>query len=197
MNVAIIPARGGSQRIPRKNIRDFRGKPIIAYSIEAAKKTGLFGEHIYVSTDDPEIAKLAADLRVCPLYRPAHLAHNDVGTQEVMAYTLGDMLEKPRDDDYACCIYPTVPMLTKEDLERGYLHCHLKSGAYAFAVGAHPLCDAGWFYWGSVLHFKHGQPLVHPTSTMVPIEESRCIDINTEEDFRQAEAMYDEWRRAA
>lgn len=200
MNVCIIPARGGSQRIKKKNIRHFRGKQLIAYSIQAAQATDLFGREIYVSTDDDEISSIAASYGAQPLHRPAHLAVDAVGTQEVMAHAMSHLGVKPRwhgEDTYACCIYPTVPMLTKEDLDRGYLHCHLKSGAYAFAVGAHPLRDAGWFYWGSVLHFKHGQPLVHPTSTMVPIDEARCIDINTEEDLRQAEAMYDAWRAAA
>ena len=83
--VAIIPARGGSRRILHKNIREFMGRPIIAYSIEAAQKSGLF-EDIIVSTDSEEIAQVAANYDAHVSFRPPALCHNDIGTQEVMAH---------------------------------------------------------------------------------------------------------------
>ena len=86
MNIAIIPARGGSKRIPRKNIKEFCGKPMIAWSIEAAKKSGLF-EQIIVSTDDEEIAEVAKQWGAqVPFMRPAELSNDHIGTTEVIAH---------------------------------------------------------------------------------------------------------------
>ncbi|NCC62103.1 MAG: pseudaminic acid cytidylyltransferase, partial [Verrucomicrobiae bacterium] len=109
--IAIIPARGGSKRIPRKNIRDFCGKPIIAYSIEVALQSGLFNR-VIVSTDDREIADVSqrygADI---PFMRPKALADDYTGTHEVMVHALERMIALGCDADYVCCIYPTAPFL--------------------------------------------------------------------------------------
>jgi len=134
MRIAIIPARGGSKRIPRKNIKMFCGKPMIAWSIEAAKKSGVF-DHIIVSTDDSEIARIA---RACgaevPFMRPAELSTDHAGTTEVIAHATQWAIDQGLGVSAACCIYATAPFLQVEDLIFG-LHA-LEAGrwAYAFSV---------------------------------------------------------------
>lgn len=121
MNLAVIPARGGSKRIPRKNIREFCGRPIIDYSIQAAKASGVF-DRIIVSTDCEEIASVA---RACgaevPFVRPAELSDDHTPTMPVVAHAI-DWLSSQRElFDYACCIYATAPFIDSEDLKRGFL----------------------------------------------------------------------------
>ncbi|MDE8603853.1 pseudaminic acid cytidylyltransferase [Marinomonas sp. RSW2] len=117
--VAVIPARGGSQRIPRKNIRLLNGKPLIAYSIETALSSGLFDE-VIVSTDDAEIAQIARDCgATTPFLRPANLADHMTGTTPVMQHALQFLIDEGNAPDEACLIYATCPLLTQEDLHHG------------------------------------------------------------------------------
>lgn len=113
-SVAIITARGGSKRIPRKNIKDFLGKPIIEYSIKAALGSGIFDE-VMVSTDDEEIAEIAikAGAKV-PFMRSADAANDFATTTDVIGEVLAQYKDNGREFDYACCIYPTAPFVTKE-----------------------------------------------------------------------------------
>ncbi|MBM5570884.1 MULTISPECIES: pseudaminic acid cytidylyltransferase [Deefgea] len=112
--VAIIPARGGSKRIPRKNIRDFCGAPIISYPIKLALTCGLF-EKVIVSTDDEEIASIAIQYgAVVPFLRPARLADDFTGTDEVVAHALSELHLANFYPEEVCCIYPTTPLLTPE-----------------------------------------------------------------------------------
>lgn len=113
-NVAIITARGGSKRIPRKNIKEFLGKPIIEYSIKAALDSGIFDE-VMVSTDDDEIAEIAkrAGAKI-PFMRSADAANDFATTTDVIAEVLKQYMEIGREFDFACCIYPTAPFVTKE-----------------------------------------------------------------------------------
>lgn len=118
-SIAIIPARGGSKRIPRKNIRDFLGKPIIAYSIEAALKSGVFDE-VMVSTDDEEIAEVARKYGASvPFLRSAETA-NDYAT---LSDVIGEVLKKynilGQRFDLMCCILPTAPLLQSEYILKG------------------------------------------------------------------------------
>ncbi|MGV6861922.1 MAG: pseudaminic acid cytidylyltransferase [Putridiphycobacter sp.] len=111
-NLCIIPARGGSKRIPRKNIKDFLGKPIIAYSIEAALKSNLFDE-VMVSTDDIEIAEIAQKFGAkVPFMRSQKNSDDFATTFDV----LNEVIEKYKKEgilfEYACCIYPTAPLVT-------------------------------------------------------------------------------------
>ena len=118
----MIPARGGSKRIPRKNIRAFHGRPMLAWPIDAAKACGLFGR-IVVSTDDEEIASIARSLGAeTPFRRPAELADDHAPTPAVVRHALETLRrETPGEDiDYACCIYPTAPLLRASDLRRGF-----------------------------------------------------------------------------
>ena len=117
--VAVIPARGGSQRIPRKNIRLLDGKPLMAYSIETAIHSGLF-DRIIVSTDDNDIAQIARSFGAeTPFLRPADLADHMTGTTPVMQHALRYLIDNGQRPDQACLIYATCPLLTKEDLQNG------------------------------------------------------------------------------
>lgn len=115
-NLAIIPARGGSKRIPRKNIKSFLGKPIIAYSIEAAIKSNLFTE-VMVSTDDEEIAKIALQYGAEVPFLRSHENSDDFATTvEVITEVIQSYRNHARSFDYLCCIYPTAPFVTKQKL---------------------------------------------------------------------------------
>lgn len=119
-NLAIIPARGGSKRIPRKNIKDFLGKPIIAYSIEAALKSGLFDE-VMVSTDDDEIAKIAKNSgAVVPFQRSQKNSDDLATTAEVITEVLNCYNNKGITYSKACCIYPTAPLIKTKTLAEAY-----------------------------------------------------------------------------
>ena len=119
-NLAIIPARGGSKRIPRKNIKDFLGKPIIAYSIEAALKSGLFDE-VMVSTDDIEIAEIALKYGAkVPFFRSEEASSDFASTLEVLKEVVNQYKnELKRDFDLICCIYPTAPLIKATHLKSG------------------------------------------------------------------------------
>jgi pseudaminic acid cytidylyltransferase len=118
--VAIIPARGGSERIPRKNIKYFLGKPMIGYPISVLKETGLF-DRIIVSTEDQEIADVAIEMGAeIPFMRPMELADNHTGTGEVMAHAVDWLIEHGQRPDYVCCVYATTPFLSSRYLEEGW-----------------------------------------------------------------------------
>lgn len=134
MKIAVIPARGGSKRIPRKNIKAFCGKPMIAWSIETAKASGLF-DHIIVSTDDPEIAKISRQWGAeVPFARPADLSNDHAGTTEVVAHAARWAIDKGWPVTAVCCIYATAPLIQVDDLKRGLEA--LESGDWAFTFAA-------------------------------------------------------------
>lgn len=119
-NVAIIPARGGSKRIPRKNIRDFLGKPIIAYSIETALESSLFDE-VMVSTDDEEIAEVARKYGAkVPFMRSKENAGDYATTVDVIIEVLQKYQEQRKQFMNGCCIYPTAPLLKPVFIKNGY-----------------------------------------------------------------------------
>ncbi|WP_457594223.1 pseudaminic acid cytidylyltransferase [Hydrogenimonas sp.] len=136
--VAIIPARGGSKRIPRKNIKPFHGKPLIAYSIETALESGLF-ESIIVSTDDEEIAGIArkygADV---PFIRPKALADDFTGTGDVVNHALEWLAQEGKRYDFACTIYATAPLLQPEYLVKGFEKLKNSDAVYAFSATSMP-----------------------------------------------------------
>ena len=134
MRIAVIPARGGSKRIPRKNIKIFNGKPMIAWSIEAAKSTGLF-DHIIVSTDDAEIAEVAKQWGAeVPFIRPPELSNDYAGTTEVIVHATQWALDEGFDLEALCCIYATAPFIQVADLKAGIDALNSGDWAYAFAV---------------------------------------------------------------
>ena len=117
--VAVITARGGSKRIPHKNIKEFCGRPIIEYSIEAALKSGVFDE-VMVSTDDEEIAEIAKRAGAAvPFYRSREAAGDYAATHEVILEVLEEYEKRGVTFEKVCCIYPTAPFLTAEVREHG------------------------------------------------------------------------------
>jgi pseudaminic acid cytidylyltransferase len=220
--VAVIPARGGSKRIAKKNIRPFAGRPLIEYAVELARSSALF-ERIFVSTDSPEIAVIAerAGAEV-PFTRPAELADDHATTAAVLVHTLEAIGARGR-FGYACCLYPATPFTTPADLRRGLDLVREDGAASAFAVTgfAAPIWramerradgslalvwpehrdtrsqdlqetfhDAGQFYWVPVAGFLDTPALLTDTSRGVVFERWRAHDIDTEEDWMRAEAIY-------
>jgi N-acylneuraminate cytidylyltransferase len=130
--VAIIPARGGSKRIQRKNIRDFHGLPILAYSIKAADASGCF-DKIVVSTDDDEIAAVAREFGAeTPFKRPADLADDHTGTTAVIRHALQWLDEHGHNFEFTCCIYPTAPFLEAGSLREGLSKLRDSECSFAF-----------------------------------------------------------------
>ena len=118
--IAIITARGGSKRIPRKNIKEFCGEPIIKYSIDAAKESGCFSE-IMVSTDDFEIAKIAQKFGAkVPFMRSEKTSNDFATTSDVIEEVISEYHKIGQSFDYACCIYPTAPFISAKKLQESY-----------------------------------------------------------------------------
>ncbi len=138
MILAVIPARGGSKRIPRKNIKDFCGRPIITYSIEAALLSGCF-DRVIVSTDDEEIASVAIESGAeVPFVRPDHLSDDYTGTIPVIKHAIQEISLGSVKPEFVCCIYPTAPLLSVR-----YVHDALKAvretnADYAISVTSYP-----------------------------------------------------------
>ena len=134
MRVAIIPARGGSKRIPRKNIKDFCGKPMITWSIEVAQASKCF-DKVIVSTDDQEIADIAHEYGAeTPFIRPASLADDHTETAPVIRHAIHWLDEHEEKVDFACCIYPTAPFLSAMDLRTGWAVISNSGYDYVFSV---------------------------------------------------------------
>jgi pseudaminic acid cytidylyltransferase len=223
VRIAVIPARGGSKRIPRKNIRLFCGKPIMAYSIDAARQTGLFGQ-IVVSTDDEEIASIAqACGATTPFMRPKAIADDFTGTNAVVKHAIGWFNEQGHDVTHACCIYATAPLIQSRFIQEGYHTLVGSDAAFAFSVTSYAFPiqralrltsdgrvdamypehrmtrsqdlepayhDAAQFYWGTARAFLEDAPLFSSRSAGVVLPRFLVQDIDTPEDWEQAEFMY-------
>lgn len=138
MKIAIIPARGGSKRIPRKNIKVFHGKPMIAYSIEAAKRTGCF-DRIIVSTDDQEIADIALKYGAeVPFLRPADIANDYATTMDVMEHAIQFLAKQEISPEFICCIYATAPFILADDLCKGLEILNESKVEYVFSATSFP-----------------------------------------------------------
>ncbi|MEZ0328317.1 MAG: pseudaminic acid cytidylyltransferase [Dissulfuribacterales bacterium] len=139
MNVAVIPARGGSKRIPLKNIKLFSGLPMIAWSIRAACETGLF-ERIIVSTDSEEIAKIAQEYGAqCPFIRPKELADDFTGTNAVVKHAIEWLMANDRrPPDYVCCIYATASLIQPHYIKKGYEMLMESHKSFAFSITSFP-----------------------------------------------------------
>jgi len=216
LNLCIIPARGGSKRIPKKNIKLFCGKPLIVYSIETAKKSGLF-DKIVVSTDDEEIAKVAKEYGAEVQMRPEHLADDYAGSDEVFEYVIS---QNPG-FEYACMIYATAPFLRIEYLKEGYEKLKNSNACASFSATTfeYPIqrafkivngrCemfdksqfykrsqdlevayhDAGQFYWKKI-GCKSDDVFFGKDTIPIVIPRYLVQDIDTMEDFIRAEKMY-------
>ena len=136
--IAIIPARGGSKRIPKKNIKDFFGKPLIAYSIEVALASKLF-DKVIVTTDSQEIAKIAQEYGAeVPFIRPAELSDDFSGTSDVINHAIKYLQKQGETYEYICTIYATAPLLQKEYLIEGYEKLKSSDAVNAFSATTMP-----------------------------------------------------------
>jgi pseudaminic acid cytidylyltransferase len=136
--IAIIPARGGSKRIPRKNIKDFFGKPLIAYSIENALSSKLF-DRVIVSTDDEEIASIAKEYGAeVPFFRPKELADDFTGTGAVVSHVLQILREQGSEYDFACTIYATAPFIQEKYLKEAFSKLKDSDAKVAFSCTSMP-----------------------------------------------------------
>jgi pseudaminic acid cytidylyltransferase len=134
MRLAVIPARGGSKRIPRKNIKPFGGLPMIAWSIRAAINSQCF-DRIIVSTDDEEIAEVAKEHGAeVPFVRPANLSDDHTGTIPVIAHAIGWQNQYGEAATQVCCLYATAPFVQATDLQRGLQVLQSTGAEYAFSV---------------------------------------------------------------
>ena len=137
--VSIIPARGGSKRIPKKNIKMFHGKPIIIYSIDAAKESKLF-EIIICSTDDDEIASIAKKNGAeCPFIRPFELSDDCSSTSEVINHSIDYLEDQKKEFNLICCIYPTAPFITSYKIIEGYNKIKNDNWDYVFSASKNPI----------------------------------------------------------
>jgi N-acylneuraminate cytidylyltransferase len=138
MRLAVIPARGGSKRIPRKNIKPFGGFPMIAWSIKAALQSQCF-DGIMVSTDDAEIAQVAqAHGAEVPFVRPPELSDDHTGTIAVIAHAIDWHNHNREQAQEVCCIYATAPFVQAADLQRGLQTLQSTGAQYAFSVTSYP-----------------------------------------------------------
>ncbi len=134
MTICVIPARGGSKRIPRKNIKDFNGKPMIQWSIEAAFASNIF-KTILVSTDDTEIAEIARDLGAeVPFVRPKDLSDDFTNTTDVIAHATRWAIDRGKDSSIVCCLYATSPFVLSSDLQEAYRIISSESWQYVFSA---------------------------------------------------------------
>ena len=144
-NIAIITARGGSKRIPKKNIKDFLGKPIIKYSIEAAISSGIFDE-VMVSTDSQEIAQIALKCGAkVPFLRSEKNSDDYSTTADVILEVLESYKNNNEKFEYACCIYPTAPFVTAEKLQKSF-QMLVENNAESIV----PVCQFGYPIWRSL-----------------------------------------------
>jgi len=135
VKLAVIPARGGSKRIPRKNIKPFAGKPMIAYAIEAAQHSELF-DGIYVSTDDADIAGVAQAYGASVIPRPIDLADDHTPTVPVIAHAIETLMAAGASIQTVCCIYPAVPLIQISDLQQALMQLQAQSCEYVFPITA-------------------------------------------------------------
>jgi N-acylneuraminate cytidylyltransferase len=218
-NLCIIPARGGSKRIPRKNIKDFLGKPIIAYAIETALKSNLFDE-VMVSTDDEEIATIAKQYGAkVPFMRSKETANDFATTYAVIEEVLNSYKQH---FDNACCIYPCTPLIDEFILKSAFQllqetncdtifplieYSHPIQRAYQLkdgkALSLHPenalirtqdlpktYHDAGQFYFFKVNEILNQKKIITDNVSSIVISEMDAQDIDNEIDWKLAELKY-------
>ena len=223
MKLAVIPARGGSKRIPNKNIRNFCGHPMIAWSIIAAQKSNCF-DHIIVSTDDQDIAdiskKYGADV---PFFRPAELADDYTPIRFVINHAIQYAIDNIGAPSHTCHIQATAPFCTPEILQNSLSHMETHNIDFIFSCGSFPypiqraltinnegrakmispenyfsrsqdleetFHDAGQFYWGTTKAFLTGKSIFTMNNLPWIIPRHLVQDIDTEEDWKRAELMF-------
>lgn len=218
MNICIIPARGGSKRIPRKNIKNFCGKPMLARAIETAKTSGLF-DKILVSTDDNEISNIARQNNADVIERPAQLADDYATTVAVIRHAVQNFAENTN----ICCLYPCTPLLQENWLSDSFEQWQQSDSLYCFPILEfesnilrslklnengevssvfsqnelvrtqdlpHAYYDAGQFYWGSRDSWLT-QDKIHNHATGFVLPKYSVVDIDDEQDWQFAEQIFE------
>jgi pseudaminic acid cytidylyltransferase len=227
LKIAVIPARGGSKRIPRKNIKEFCGKPMIAWSIEAAKASGLF-DRIIVSTDDTEIAEVAKQWGAeVPFIRPAELSDDYVDSGAVVKHAVEWAISNLGKIDLVCTIYATAPFIKPSDLIAGLELLSENGCQIALTVASFPFPiqraikisqngtvamfqpehfltrsqdlepsyhDAGQFYWATTEAVLNSVSGFSEAAVPLILPRHQVQDIDTNEDWLQAELMFNAWR---
>lgn len=219
-NIAIITARGGSKRIPRKNIKEFMGKPMIAYAIDATVNSGIFDE-IMVSTEDVEIATIAQKYGAkVPFMRSEHTANDLATTFDVINEVIVEYKKIGKIFDTLCCIYPCVPFLKAETLKSAYkkminadavipvckypvpiewamkMECDIlvpndRNSQNMRSQDIEPkYFDAGMFYFCKTEKMYECNSLIPKKTSAYIISESECQDIDTLDDWKMAELKY-------
>ena len=196
--LAIIPARGGSKRIPHKNIKPFLGRPIIAYSIEAALGTGLF-EEVMVSTDDVEIAEIARQEGASvPFLRSTENANDYATLADVLVEVVNAYKGRGYEFDLICCLLPTAPLISSEDVRSAYDQlvmstfdsiCPVVAFSYPI-LRSLSIDDSGTFYWIKTSSLLKDKKLLSENGTAIVLDEFRVQDIDTDTDWALAEMKY-------
>ncbi|NBB79884.1 MAG: pseudaminic acid cytidylyltransferase [Verrucomicrobia bacterium] len=231
MNIAILPARGGSKRIPRKNVKAFCGKPMLAYPIAAAIESGLF-EHVLVSTDDDEIAAVAKEQgAIAPFQRPGELSDDHTPLLPVVRHAITWVENNFGKPNAVCCILPTAPMIRAVDIVAGFEKLTNASGVdfvlsatnYKFPIfralkfQSDGTCsmiwpendrvrsqdfpeayhDAGQFYWATRATWLQKGGILSSRNQLVQLPRKLVQDIDTPEDWEEAELLFQLARKRA
>jgi pseudaminic acid cytidylyltransferase len=223
MKLCVIPARGGSKRIPRKNIKSFCGQAMIGYSIKAALDSQCF-DQVIVSTDDAEIADVAKSFGVsAPFVRPDELANDYTATMPVIKHAIEWFDDQEQSPSEVCCLYATAPFVSAGTIEKAYDQMQSTQADYCFTTTSFSFPiqraikitednriemfypehfetrsqdleesyhDAGQFYWGKAEAFKQQKPLFSKGATPYILPRHLVQDIDTPEDWKRAELMY-------
>lgn len=219
-NIAIITARGGSKRIPKKNIKEFMGKPMLAYAIEAAQKSGIF-DVVMVSTDSEEIADVARKYGAeVPFLRSERTASDSATTFDALDEVIKEYKKLGKEFDTLCCIYPCVPFLKAETLKEACKKMENHDAVMPVCKYPVPIewamkiendllipndreaqnmrsqdiepkyFDVGMFYFCRVKNMYEHNSLTPDNLTAYVINESECQDIDTPDDWKMAEMKY-------
>lgn len=219
-NIAIITARGGSKRIPKKNIKEFMGKPMLAYAIEAALKSEIF-DTVMVSTDSEEIADVAREYGAeVPFLRSEKTASDNASTFDALDEVIQEYKKLGKQYSTLCCIYPCVPFLKAETLKLAYKKMNKHNAVIPVCKYSVPIewamkieegllipndrdaqsmrsqdlepkyFDVGMFYFCDVLSLYEHNSLVPTNTAAYVIDESECQDIDTIDDWKMAEMKY-------
>lgn len=222
--MCIIPARGGSKRIPRKNIKPFRGVPLISRTIGTMRASDCF-DRVVVSTDDDEIAKIArAAGAEVPFLRPAELSDDTTGTGAVIRHAIAELEAEGPSPDFVCLVYPGAVFVTVDDICASFEQLTGSDVDYVFAATefaapiqralrvdeagrAAPVWpehlmtrsqdleprfhDTGQFYWGRRAAWVAAVPVMTGTSEIYEIPNWRVHDIDTPDDWRRGEILFD------
>ena len=228
MRLCVIPARGGSKRIPRKNIKFFCGKSMIGYSIKAALASKCF-DKVIVSTDDQEIAQISRSFGAeTPFVRPEELANDYTGTAPVVKHAIEWFDKKGQSPVDVCCLYATNPFLRSDTIKKAYNQLQQTQSDFCFTVTSfvYPIQrsiqitsegrvemlipenlgirsqdledayhDAGQFYWGRAEAFKQQKQLFSKEASPYILPRYLVQDIDTLEDWKHAELMYQVLKR--